>query len=293
MEQVLAEARSVAEDAAAAAGVRLRELHGTDELRAASHLFDRVWGRHAGAGTIVAAELLRAMEHAGCQVTGAYLGQELVGATAALVGWDGQEPHLHSHITGVDEGHQGRGIGRALKHHQRAWALERGIAHVRWTFDPLVRRNAVLNLVVLAARAVGYVEDLYGPMADERNRGLPTDRLVVDWDLAERRVQLAARGVAAEPDLGRLRGAGAAEALRVGGEDVPQLVATDAPRRLVQVPADIERLRRDDPDLARAWSAAVREALGRPLGSGFRVSGCTRDGWYVLVRDAGVEELAT
>lgn len=293
MEDVVAEARAAAERAASTSGVRLAELHELADLQAASRLFDLVWGRDPDAGTIVATELLRAMEHAGCQVTGAFDEGGMVGATAALIGWDGERPHLHSHITGVHPDRQGRGVGRAMKHHQRAWALEHGIDHVRWTYDPLIRRNAVLNLVLLGAHAVAYEEDLYGAMADARNLGLPTDRLVVHWDLAGPRARSAAQGRAAEPDLPRLRQAGAEEALRAGPGDIPRLTATEADRRLVQVPADIEALRRRDPALARTWAAAVREALGRPLAAGFRVTGCTRDGWYVLARPQGVEELAS
>lgn len=293
MDDTVAAARAVVDDATATRGIRIEDLHDLRDLDRATDLFDTVWGRDPEAGTIVATEILRAMEHAGCQVSGAFDGARLVGATAAFVGWDGQRPHLHSHITGVLPQDQGRGIGWSLKQYQRWWALEHGIDHVRWTYDPLIRRNAVLNLVRLGARAVAYAEDLYGAMADARNRGLPTDRLVVDWDLRERRVQLAAEGREAEPDLGRLRHAGAEETLRVGSGAVPQLVASDADRRLVQVPEDIEALREADPDLARAWSAAIREALGSPLRQGFRISGCTRDGWYVLVRSRGVEELAS
>lgn len=293
MDDTVAAARAVVDTATGASGIRIEDLHELDSLDRARQLFDAVWGRSPEAGTIIATEVLRAMEHAGCQVTGAFDGARLVGATAAFVGWDGDAAHLHSHITGVLPEEQGRGIGWALKQYQRWWALDRGIDHVRWTYDPLIRRNAVLNLVRLGARAVAYAEDLYGAMADARNRGLPTDRLVVDWDLRERRVQLAADGREAEPDLDRLRHAGAEVALRVGSGEVPELMATDADRRLVQVPEDIEALRAGDPDLARAWSAAIREALGAPLLHGFRISGCTRNGWYVLARSGGVEELAS
>lgn len=293
MDDTVAAARAVVDTATAASGIRIEDLHDLGDLDRATDLFDTVWGRDPEAGTIVATEILRAMEHAGCQVSGAFDGARLVGATAAFVGWDGEQPHLHSHITGVLPEDQGRGIGWSLKQYQRWWALEHGIDHVRWTYDPLIRRNAVLNLVRLGARAVAYAEDLYGVMADARNRGLPTDRLVVDWDLRERRVQLAAEGRQAEPDPERLRHAGAEETLRVGSDGGPELVASDADRRLVQVPEDIEALREADPDLARAWSTAIREALGTPLREGFRVSGCTRDGWYVLVRSGGVEELTS
>jgi len=50
----------------------------------------------------------------------------------------------------------------------------------------------------------------------------------------------------------------------------------------VQVPDDIVAIRRSDPALARRWRNAVREVLGDAMSSGYRVTGATRDGWYVL-----------
>ena len=77
-----------------------------------------------------------------------------------------------------------RNVGYALKLHQRAWALQRGIATITWTFDPLVRRNAYFNLAKLGVRATRYLPNFYGAMQDPINAGDDTDRLLVDWDLA-------------------------------------------------------------------------------------------------------------
>ena len=62
--------------------------------------------------------------------------RELVGA---CVGFHEEPPlqTLHSHIAGVIRG-PWRNVGFALKLHQRAWALRRGIAEIAWTYDPLV-----------------------------------------------------------------------------------------------------------------------------------------------------------
>jgi predicted GNAT superfamily acetyltransferase len=286
------EARATADDAAARADVRIGEVHAPDEMRELAQLFDQVWGRDADAGTILAPEALTALAHAGAQVTAARRGPELVGATAAFLGRapDG-ELYLHSHVTGVVAAAAGHGVGRALKWHQRAWALERGIARVRWTFDPAIRRNAVLNLVHLGAQVSGYAEDVYGPMQDARNVGLPTDRLVVDWTLTAPRVLAAARGRAAAPDVAALQRAGA-EVLLEAADDVPVHHEVSGPRQLVQVPVDVEGLRQQDPALARRWSDALRSTLGARLRDGWRVSGCSRDGWYVLSAERRTEELA-
>jgi chorismate synthase len=58
---------------------------------------------------------------------------------------------------------------------------------MRWTFDPLQLGNAHLNLRSLRAVAAQYHVDLYGPMGGI-NGGLPSDRLVVEWDLVGERL---------------------------------------------------------------------------------------------------------
>lgn len=286
------QALAVAAQAAERAGVQVVELHDHTDMPAVSALFDEVWGRAGDAGSILVPEALTALAHAGAQVSGAFAGSTLVGATAAFLGRDDDgEAFLHSHVTGVRAGDAGHGVGRALKWHQRAWCLQRGLTQVRWTFDPLIRRNAVFNLVHLGARVLDYREDVYGRMHDARNAGAPTDRLLLAWDLVAPRVRAAAGGRIAEPDVAAMRRAGAAPVLRVD-DDAPHLTPSDAPRRLVQVPADIEAIRARDPDLALAWAAALRATLGDALAQGLRVGGVTRDGWYVLAADRRVDELA-
>lgn len=285
------QAHAVATAAADAAGVRIGDLHSLEHLEAASRLFDTVWGRVGDAGTIVVPELLRAMEHAGCQVTGAFVDGRLVGATAALVGLDDGRPFLHSHVTGTLAEVRGRGVGWALKQYQRAWCLARGLTTVRWTFDPLIRRNAVFNLVKLGARPIAYLDDVYGPMRDALNAGLPTDRVVADWALTSARTVQAAEGRTAEPRLEGIRRAGAVEILR-DDDGEPATADARAPRLLARIPEDVEALRVTDPDRAARWAEALRASFGAALRAGYRVQGITRDGWYVLVEPSGVEELA-
>lgn len=263
-----------------------------DGLAALADLFGRVWGRDRAMGPIVSAEILWATAHVGNPVVAAFDDGRLVGGTVGFLGVRDGTTRVHSHLTGVAADVAGRGIGRALKWHQRAWCLDREITEVEWTFDPLVRRNAVVNLVHLGARPASWLDDLYGRMQDERNAGLPTDRLLVRWRLTEARVQQAALGRAAEPRLEGLRRAGAEVVLDVDRSGAPVLSPTTGPRRLIRVPHDIEAMRTTDPDLAAAWAAALREALGGGMRAGMRVTGITRDGWYVLAAPDGVAEMA-
>src|SRR5918993_820653 len=119
------EATQAAVAAATAADVVIRELHRMEQLKAAQRLFEEVWRPAEGQPPPVTGELLRALAHAGSYVVGAYAGTRMVGASAGFFTAP-PDPALHSHITGVAPQGQRRGIGFALKVHQRAWALARG-----------------------------------------------------------------------------------------------------------------------------------------------------------------------
>jgi predicted GNAT superfamily acetyltransferase len=54
---------------------------------------------------------------------------------------------------------------------------------VRWTYDPLLARNAHFNLQKLGAFADGFERDFYGEMDDQLNRGDRSDRFTVRWEL--------------------------------------------------------------------------------------------------------------
>jgi predicted GNAT superfamily acetyltransferase len=281
---LVAQATTAAEAAAGRAGVELAELHGIGELTEAAELFIEVW-RTGRAEAPCTPALLRALAHSGNYVAGASQAGRLVGASVGFLYPAGDGTGLHSHITGVTDRTQARGIGFALKQHQRAWALARGLDVVSWTFDPLVRRNAHLNLVKLGAEIVEYLPDFYGRMPDAINAGDETDRCLVSWRLAGERAVTASGGPAPDPDVDALRRAGAPVLLEQDPAGQPRL-GEPAPRggatMLAQVPDDIVAIRAADPELARRWRAALRATMGEALGRGLAATGITRSGWYVL-----------
>ncbi|MBA2607780.1 MAG: GNAT family N-acetyltransferase, partial [Actinobacteria bacterium] len=168
-------AERAAHAAAARAGVEVAELSSLDHLRAAADLFVEVWGVRADLGPI-SPDMLRAFAHSGNYVAGARAGSALVGASVAFLANAGSGYKLHSHITGVTAAGLSKGVGFALKIHQRAWAIDRGLPVVSWTFDPLVRRNAYFNLTKLGATANRFLVNFYGEMADSLNAGDESDR---------------------------------------------------------------------------------------------------------------------
>lgn len=264
-------AASAAADAsasAARAGVRILPLETLEGVQQAAALFALIW-RSDPATPPLTAEVMRAVEHAGGYAVGAYDGNRLVGASSGFLGLSGSGPVLHSHISGVTE--PGRGIGLALKLHQKAWALERGIPSITWTFDPLVRRNAWFNLSKLGATGVEYLVDFYGPMADGVNGGESSDRLFTRWDLTSRPAPLEVQ-----------------DALVLledrDGSPAPEPSAVGAEQLLVALPEDVEQLRTSRPAVARSWRLAVREALVPAFADGYLARGITRDGLLLLAR---------
>jgi len=296
----LAEAARTAAATAARAGVQLRQLETMADMTSACAVLDEVWGIAPGAVSEIQPPLLRALGHGGNYLVGAYreggavsAGGGLVGASVAFF----TEPlgaAMHSHITGVLGGTAGTGVGSALKWHQRQWALERGLSRITWTFDPLIARNAYFNLTRLGARPETYFVDFYGAMDDGPNRGQPTDRMQVGWDLtaaatveAGHSARLDAKG-GSGPDVREAREAGAAVLLSVGADGRPVTGRSEVDRQdsvLLGIPADIEALRRSDPSSALAWRYELRAALALLMADrSWHVTGFARSGWYLLRR---------
>jgi len=260
----------------------IEELSELDDLRELAELFAVVWGRPGEPP--ISSDLLRALAHSGNYLAGTRSEGRLIGG---IVGWLGGDPphelHMHSHILGVVPGIEARGLGFALKQHQRRWCLERSVGAVEWTFDPLVRRNAYFNLTKLGAEADRYLVDFYGTMNDGINAGDESDRILIRWELRSEKASQAAEGRQAEPAVDE----GADRILSVGANEAPVAQDLKGTTALLQVPEDIVALRRRAPELARAWRHAVRAALGGAMSAGYRVASVTRDGWYVLRSDRG------
>ncbi|MCS7475642.1 GNAT family N-acetyltransferase [Umezawaea endophytica] len=277
----VAEPARAAAVAARAAGVSVRDLADLAELNQVVDLFATIWGRAANPPVTI--ELLRAFTKAGNHVSGAFDVDRLVGACVGFVHAPGGHA-LHSHIAGVSAAAAGRGVGFALKLHQRAWAVERDLAEIVWTFDPLVARNACFNLVKLAARPTEYLTNFYGPMADAINGDQDSDRLLVRWPLHDPAVVRACAGDPPGVDLAAEITAGAVRALDIAADGGPVPGRLDGTTSLVAVPRDVERLRATDPEMARRWRAAVRAVLTGLIEDGGRVDGFDRAGWYVVRR---------
>ncbi|HEX3660878.1 MAG TPA: GNAT family N-acetyltransferase [Acidobacteriaceae bacterium] len=120
------------------------------------------------------------------QIFGAYDADRLVGM--ALAFYADKPACLHSHRVGILPEYQNQGIGYRLKLAQRDDALARGISTIQWTFDPLQSRNAYFNIARLGGIGRTYISNLYGETSSPLHAGLPTDRILIEWQLEDARV---------------------------------------------------------------------------------------------------------
>jgi predicted GNAT superfamily acetyltransferase len=249
--------------------VQIDAVDDPDSCRIAERIQRHAWGMSDRG--VVPAEQIRAAVHNGGLLLIARSDGEPVGFCYGFVGLDGHTPILCSHMLAVVPREQSRGVGRALKEAQRRHAAARGFARITWTFDPLQARNAYLNLHRLGAVTRRYLVDHYGPMDDAINAGLPSDRLVAEWDVdADRPAPEAVPG-----GPWALAAVAGADGAPHPGPLAPEALDGDA--ALVAVPADIDRLRSSDPTAGPAWRAALRSALSAAFEAGMVAVDLARD----------------
>lgn len=272
-----AAARSVALIAAAEAGIEVRPLAELGDARRAEALLRDVWLPTDGCPP-VAYDLIRAFSSAGGYAVGAYDGDVMVGACVGF--WASPDDRsLHSHVSGVTRGHRSRRVGYAMKLDQRAYALEHFVQSITWTFDPLVARNAHFNLRRLGARPLRYEKNYYGAMTDSMNGADESDRFLVRWDLtADPKPEASGTQILTD-------GSPARAVLAVDRDGGPRVLSGDSAEVVtVAVPSDIEGLREEDPERARAWRKATRKALVGLLEEDATVVDFDRDNGYYIVQ---------
>ena len=190
----------------------------------------------------------------GGHVLGAFSSQgALVGFVASMPAWHGRHRYLHSLSLGVMRGHENQGLGRALKLAQRDLALGAGIDSIEWSFDPLRAKNANLNINRLGAIVRRYEPDYYGHVDSRFQQGLPSDRLIAEWWLNSPRVKRALAGK-------------------------PVRNSRQKPRRVVEIPTDVDALIKGNIEEARTWQGRVRENLQSCFGEKLAITGFTHDG---------------
>ena len=277
--------------------ISYHELQTMQALGAVARLEMRAWGMDRA--DTVPPNLLRALAYTGGVVIGAWDADKRDqddGTTqwvGFVMGFPGRSISDHnalnwflwSHMAAVDPAYQRQGIGRGLKQAQRRWALAQGYTQIRWTFDPMQRRNAHFNLRLLGAYAAALSENHYGLMQDGINRGMPSDRLLATWDLNDPLVRAIADGerTRSSPSAGQFL-LNISPQGRILTAQTPQL---DAETYFVEVPYDRQTLIQDNRDKLALWQRHAREVLQRAFQAGYRATDFVslhdvRRCWYVL-----------
>lgn len=278
--------------------ITIRRAETVADYRACQEAQRRAWGITEDGYVIPIATMAGANLHGGL-VLGAFLPNgEAVAMSFAFLGRIEGRLCLYSQLTGVMPGYQSQGLGYRIKMHQRDLCRAEGIGCIAWAFDPLQAGNAHFNLGRLGATAGRYVDNMYGERTDALNAGIPTDRLIAEWDTDEGTYRgiapdavmvlprlihtIAGQGGESEPD---------AEPVPVGITSSPSRESTSC---LLEIPAEIARLRRERPERAERWRLAVRDAFRLAFTLGYRAVSFVRDDtatprrmFYVMRRPGG------
>ena len=271
----------------------LRILDAPEEMAAVEDLQRQIW---SGDETeVVPAHMLIAAAHNGGVLIGAFE-ENRGGPASQLVGFvwgfpglyftpDGPRPKHCSHMLGVRPDYRDKGVGFALKRAQWQMVRHQGIDRITWTYDPLLSRNALLNISKLGAVCSTYSRNVYGEMRDDLNAGLPSDRFQVDWWVNSQRVNhRLSRRARLRLDLANFLAAGVEiiNPTQSGPEGWPlppgsagdgqTWAAPESALLLVEIPSDFLALKAANPPLALAWRAHTRALFEELFTQGYLVT---------------------
>ena len=202
------------------------------------------------------------------QILGAFDEREqMIGFTVGLISKDRVtgESYLTSHMAAVLPEHHAKNVGYRLKLAQRTEAMADGFMRIDWTYDPMLTKNANLNIRKLGGRVVKFFPNLYGEITSGLYQGLPTDRFLVSWRLAE-------MGGAEFPE----ECPAVVSPNRHGPAITPALLRSEAAALRCAVPLDLTALKRESMERAIAWQSAIREVSSTLLDGRYHVSGFRR-----------------
>ena len=247
--------------------IRVWPLNKLEEFRECERIQKAVWG-NVGVGS----EVLGVTQKYGGLVLGASLNRKIAGCLYAFLARHGGRLIHWSHIMAVRPAYRDFGLGFRMKVAHRRLALAQGLRSICWTFDPLQSRNAALNLARLGARVEEYIPDCYGSFPSAIEKGLPSDRFVVNWRIASRAVE---RRLRARPPARSLPSCPCVNETRINAQGFLEnrRIHLDLRegRLLLEIPYNTDMMRARNLPLARRWRFETRRIFLRYLAAGYVV----------------------
>jgi predicted GNAT superfamily acetyltransferase len=257
--------------------VEIRPIANLSDLRRCHEIQRAVWGYSDL--MVFPYTILISAKHNGGVLLGAYVNDELAGFLFGYLSMAAAKLYLFSQRMGVLPEYQSMGLGYRLKIAQREQMLRQGIDTVVWTYDPLEGKNATLNIEKLGGIVRYYARDIYGFVQNPLQTGLATDRFLLEWHLMSDRVRERVRSNYQRPraedwlsteDLPLVNHA-------AWESDTPRPLAADLELEndcvLVQVPPDLQNIKRCDLNMARGWRDITRLIFETYFQRGYVVTG--------------------
>lgn len=189
-------------------------------------------------------------------ILGAFVEEKMIGFLYSFPGFNGKSIYLCSHMLGILPPYQKQGIGAKLKRKQAELAKQFGYQFITWTFDPLESKNAYFNLHKLGAKGAHYEENYYGYLQDKLNKGLPTDRMIIEWDVraetSKPEVEIKERSFLLLKD----------EKLYPQITEQFEVLDTNPQNYwFVTIPNDFQQIKKTNIDLAHTWRLETRKVF--------------------------------
>jgi predicted GNAT superfamily acetyltransferase len=240
--------------------ISIRQIETSAELHAVEELQKDVWA--IPDLDVVPLTHLVATKAAGGVLLGAFDRKTLVGFVYGFVAQEEGEITHHSHMLAVKHAYRNFNVGYKLKLAQREEVLAQGINVITWTFDPLQSLNAHFNFTKLGVICDRYLINFYGEDAASFLHQSGTDRFWVKWLLTSDRV------------IQRLNTA-------------KPVLENPSDKLLIEIPADINAVQEQSPELALEWRERTRRAFTEAIKNGYVVRDFYREdevGIYILGR---------
>lgn len=273
--------------------IEIRPLSSQADLHACVALQRETWG--ASFEDVVPVSILKVCQRIGGVAAGAFDDAgRLLGFVFGMTGVERGHIVHWSDMLAVRMDSRNSGLGQRLKEFQRHAAREAGAETIYWTYDPLIARNAHINLNKLGARVTEFVEDMYGTTDSVLHGSLPTDRFIVAWSTRDEEIGArisAAHRLAESPDCRQAPIASAEWIRKVSGASIlPHCVR-------VEIPTDAERMLAAGAREGARWRKSVRMAVEWAMAAGYQVGGFYTDdggkrGYYLFTKSARMSQPA-